>query len=371
MEHVIESKRCDYSRYFLTKNPFPYVSIPGDSNITYVDQEQARSTLLDVIASVCHTGLSNHAVVVGPYGSGKSHTLKYIAQTINQKKICGDSRALVCYIPQPGSSLLDVHRQTLTELGFEVISSLGKHIDNKQMFDSEVYRVIRLLNQSTEEKLAAWRWLTGERLDISLRNKIGVSKNLDDESALLVLKQILHLLQEDGYRLLCLLIDELETVNELILMKRQKLFNGLRHLIDNAPRNLSLIFGCTPAGWDEILENAYALARRLSRNIVYLERLNPEKIAQVVSRYIQPYRIRTTELRTLILKNNPSSRELAQQLELFPFKPSVLPEMFRLSRGNIGELLKYCNIAVDRGLHKGFDYIDANRFNELTIEFQK
>jgi len=174
------------------------------------------------------------------------------------------------------------------------------------------------------------------------------------------------LLRKAGFCLVTLLIDELETVNELDILRRQKLFNAFRHLLDDNPRNLSVVFACTPAGWDEILGSAYALARRISRNVIYLESLDEKKVEAVLSGYISRYRI---EDETRIKALTPTIDK--DSIDIFPFTKSAITELLRVSQGNIGEIIKLSNVAIDRALMSQRACIDNNALNELLPEYQR
>jgi hypothetical protein len=357
----------NYGRLLLTQNPFPYVSVPDEEPTIFYDQEKALRTLTSVVASTHTTGSSNHAVVVGSYGSGKSHTLKYIGRFINKELNKKSKRAVAFYIPHPGAGILDIYRSIVTDLGPSLISKLSNQVDDESHYQFELHRPIRMISQKSSDTLNAWRWLTGERLDTERRNRLGVGRNIDDAFANQAFKQLMILLQRAGYTLVSLLIDELETVNELDNLRRQKLFNTLRHLLDDNPRNLSVIFGCTPAGWDEIVGNAYALARRISRNIVYLETLDEKTITIVIGGYIEKSRVESSALNETFKRLNLDQ----EGQKIFPFMKSVIPELLRLSQGNISEVIKCSNVVIDRAVMAQRELIDAETLNQLLPEFQK
>ena len=357
----------NYKRLLLTQNPFPYVSVPDEEPTIFYDQEKALRALTSVVSSTHTTGSSNHAVLVGSYGSGKSHTLKYIGRFINKDLNKRPKRAIAFYIPHPGAGILDIYKTLVTELGPAVISKLSNHVDDESHYQFELYRPLRIISQKSSDTLNAWRWLTGERLDIEGRNRLGVGRNIDDAFANQAFKQIMTLLRRASYTLVSLLIDELETVNELDILRRQKLFNTLRHLLDDNPRNLSVVFACTPAGWDEIVGNAYALARRISRNVIYLETLDEKTITTVISGYVESFRLQGQRLDESIKRLNLDDEEA----RIFPFRKSAIPELLRLSQGNISEVIKCCNVAIDRTVMAQRESIDADILNELLPEFQK
>jgi len=247
------------------------------------------------------------------------------------------------------------------------MSKLSMFVDDQSHYRFELYRPIRIISQKSNETLNAWRWLTGERLEIEQRNRIGVGRNIDDAFAIQAFKQVMILLKRAGYAFVAICLDELETVNELDILRRQKLFNTFRHLLDDNPKNLSVIFACTPAGWDEILANAYALARRISRNVIYLDNLDENRLASVISGYMQNCRTDIDALK----KHLNEAEETKECFSIYPFTRSALTEIIRLSQGNIGEAMKYCNLAIDRAVASDCKYVDGEAFNRLLPEFQR
>lgn len=354
-KHRLVSKTRDYSQYNLSENPFPYTPIPSREPRIFVNQEKAISRLIDVVSITYTTEHSSHAVVIGPYGSGKSHALRYIEKTIKESvREDSDRKALSYYISSPGADFLHIYRGFIENLGLNKLQEIVRD----SSFDSLPYnisRIFKALNEN-EAHIHAWRWICGDRLEARERSYLGVSRNLDCISALSTLEHIIQLLRKEGYSLICLLIDELETINELYAYQRQSTFNALRRMIDENLEGLCTIFACTPAGWDQILESSIALARRLSRNLIYLSRLTREEAISLVEEYLQSCRI--------------FEREQKSHLNLDPFTVDAVEEIFQLANGNIGELVKYCNLAIERGLDSSVSQIDSSSLSELLAEFR-
>lgn len=360
----------DYSPYFLERNPFPYTQVPEEKPVIYVDQEKVLGKLSDIISTVYSTGRSNHAVVVGPSGLGKSHTLKYIQKMIGEQ-IGG--KALSCYISSPGQDFIHVYRSFIQRLGLEKMEAFAKA-------DVEMSRNLRrALEALKEEKtaIAAWRWLLGEPLSSKELHRLGLSQNVDGPLSLNILQQTLSILRSSGYRFTCLLIDEMETINQLHIVRRQAMFNALRHLIDGNPYGLCFIFACTPAGWSEIFKYALALSRRISRNVLYLESMTKEQAGEFVAEYVRFHRKGTTKLRQAlrldrslldrVLGRRPK-REAKALLALYPFTLDAISKIHELSKGSAGEVIKYCNLAIDYGLDNKRKLIDAKAIDDMVAE---
>lgn len=354
-KHRLVLKTRDYSQYHLSENPFPYTPIPSHEPRIFVNQEKAISRLIDVVSITYTTGRSSHAVVIGPYGSGKSHTLRYIEKTIKESiQKVSDQKALSCYISSPGTDFLHIYREFIEKLGLNKLQEIVRD----SSFSNVPYNIsciFKALNDNGS-RIHAWRWILGDRLVARERSFLGVSRNLDCTFALSTLGHIIQLLKKEGYTLICLLVDELETINELYPYQRQSMFNALRRMIDENPEHLCTIFACAPAGWDQILESSIALARRLSRNLIYLSRLTREEAISLVEEYLQSCRI--------------FERKQKSHLNLDPFTVDAVEEIFQLAKGNIGELVKYCNLAIERGLDSNVSQINSSSLSELLAEFR-
>ena len=344
-----------YEIYGLSGNPFPYVAIPPEEPDVYVDQEEALNILLNIVDSVCSSKLSNHAVIVGPYGSGKSHTLRYLAHVINTARR-GSAKAI--YISHPGEKFVDFYREVLQRIGLDLLRELSGNVEaDEGVFD--VAKAISLLSDP-QHSLQAWRWLTAERLTTIERGRIGIAKNVDDDLAVKSLSYIVKVMARRGLALF-ILIDELEAVLDVPMAKRLKLLTCYRRFIDDCPYGLSLIFASTPAGWDTIVSDFYALARRLSRNVIYLKRLGEEDAMRVVARYIKRKRI----------DGHSGPPNLAEHDELYPFHPNAIRYMLKLAEGNVGELLKLCNVAIDEAVKRGYELITESVVKDLLRSYQR
>lgn len=330
----------DYSKYGLKMNPFPYTPVPNEDPEIFVGQDQVLERLTEIISTCYNSGSSGHAVIIGPYGSGKSHAMKYLRKIIRTHNL-QKNEFLVCYISSLGQSFLNIYQEFMEQLGHK---TLTESIENYDMKDTP-YNILTIFKNllDGENGLDAWRWILGEKLDSRTRSQLGISRNVDDMLALTLFQTSLRCLMQNGVKLVCLLIDELETVNELYPYQRQSLFNNLRRLIDENTRGLCIIFSCTPTGWDEIMGRSIALTRRLSRNIIYMNKLTMDSTRLVVEEHLKHYRTRDH-------KNNV----------LHPFLEDAQETLYQYSQGNIGELVKYCNQVIDSSLDKGLTQITAS-----------
>ena len=354
IKRLMDIKKRDYSRYYLSINPFPYTPIPEQEPFLYINQEKTITGLLNTISTTYHTGRSSHAVLIGPYGSGKSHALKYIERIIVEQDKNLEKKSLACYISSLGTSFKHIYREFMENIGLALIQKIIKDIDTDD-FHYNISQILKALKENGD--LHAWRWFLGETLEGRERSRLGISRNIDDILALALFQTVIHLLHKNGFNLICLLIDELETINELYPYQRQAMFNNLRRMIDDNTRGLCSVYACTPAGWDEILGRSLAFSRRLSRNQFYLSRLSEKETIQVIGEYHRFFRIL------------PEIYEVTID-EVYPFTLEACRELYQFSGGNIGELVKYCNLAIDRAIDCGLKEIDSPDITNLLAEFR-
>jgi hypothetical protein len=331
----------DYSRYNLKANPFPYTPVPNDDPEIFVGQDRVLERLTEIISTCYTSGSSGNAVIIGPYGSGKSHAMKYLRKIIRTHNFETRNELFVCYISSLGQSFLNIYQEFMEQLGHK---SFTEAVQNYDMKDTP-YNILTIIQNLLDEDnaLDAWRWILGEKLESSARSQLGISRNIDEMLALNLFQITLKCMMQNGVKLVCLLIDELETVNELYPYQRQSLFNNLRRMIDENTMGLCTIFSCTPNGWDEIMGRSLALTRRVSRNIIYMNRLSRDDTRQVIEEHMKNYRLYDVTENTL-----------------YPFTDDSLETLYEVSQGNIGELVKYCNQIIDSAMDQGLPQITSS-----------
>jgi len=355
----------DYSRFFLKANPFPRVPIPDEEPKIYVGQEHVIKGLLDTCLYVYKTNMSDHAVVIGPYGSGKTHTLLYMRARLKEMFKNGTYKPIIVYVSNPGHSFVNIYSAIMKEFLIQVRKSALSRIVMK-IKELPLGRALKVyLKGDAELRDYAYRWIVGERLTYAERKKLKIGNNVDDNLAIENLKYLAKYCNEFKIGPFFVFIDELESISELNALKRQAMLNSLRRLIDVFSRNLCLILACTPAGWDAILNYSLPLARRLSRNIVYLEKLKKNDVLKVIASYIKPYRINEDKLREFIKKKKGIKRNFKQYIAIYPFDIDATYTLHEISNGNIGELLKYASLLIDKALDQNLDFINSELVRKL------
>ena len=159
------------------------------------------------------------------------------------------------------------------------------------------------------------------------------------------LKRILSLL---GNKLICILIDEFESIEYLHPILKQKILNSVRHLIDLNPQGLCLVIGCAPDVWVDIIKEYHAFSERIFRQIT-LRALNKEDLRNFISSYLQHFRIKEADPPT----------------DIFPFTEDAINEVQKAAEGNIRRMLMICNQSIDVGADTGFPTINAKKLKEM------
>jgi type II secretory pathway predicted ATPase ExeA len=363
----------DYSPLGLTENPFPYSPVPADEPEFYCGQTAATSAIGETISAVLSTGKSKHMVLTGRYGNGKSHTLKYTRSLLTER-----ADVLVGYVPQPGGGFLDIYHEFLYDLGFDRLRTMAyeyladvaelveaepaetpeqmqSHIDSGAVLLSEVVPpAIDRLSQLTrypdfaralvhllydDTKLYAWQWLSGEGIRYEQRKQMEVHSALDDDTtAVRAFTALQRLLAALGYRGVFVFIDEFEGVARQKPKDMQHTLNSIRHLMDQNPTGLCLLFACAPEVWQQIMAEYHAFGERIGEEVV-IAPLTEEDMQQLLDAYL----------------HRPATRE--RPLEIF--ESAALQLLHQRSQGNARQVISTCARLLDYAIDAGRSHIDA------------
>jgi len=375
----------NYGKFYLRSNPFPHAGIPEENPGFCADREKELASISETILTSLD-GHSVHMALLGGYGNGKTHTLKYVKSEINrQLNGNGNARALASFVMTPGLSFVDLYRNFMQDLGLDffldrVWELLGviavEEIEHRrkafQNLNREVKQRIRnnpkiireyvdegtvLLSSLTkayrekllsivksvdvvnaflqllaeETSLLAWKWISGEQTMHEQRKEIGVVSAINtDDKALSVFLGVKSILRELAYRALCLLVDEFENIETLFPQQKQRFLNSVRHLIDLNPTGLCLIISCTPEVWKTIVREYHAFSERIFKEVL-LKPLNEATLRNLIAEYVQRHR-------------TGQNGGIGQ---LYPFSDDSIRPLLEFSQGNMRRALSICNISID------------------------
>ncbi len=364
---TITDEQRDYSMYGLEENPFPYSPVPDEDPAVYCGQEHVADAVSDTVSTVLSTGKSKHLVITGKYGNGKSHTLKYARSLVRDRDdVC------VGYVAQPGEGFLDIYHEFMYDVGFnrvqelayEFLASVARDetdrnpvsgrameslIDDGEVLLSELVPVaIQRLSDLTkfadfaraivhmiyeETNLYAWQWLTAEGIRYEQRKEMEIHSALDDDTmGVRAFTSFKNLLLELGYTGVFVFIDEFESIARLNSKGKQATLNSIRHLMDQNSSGLSILFGCAPEVWQDVMSEYHAFSERIG-NEVALRPLTAEHLGDLVQSYLNAAREGETE-------------------RIEPFAEDSLDVILQRSQGNIRQVLSMCGRAIDTGIEQ-------------------
>jgi type II secretory pathway predicted ATPase ExeA len=364
---TITDEQRDYSMYGLEENPFPYSPVPDEDPAVYCGQEHVANAVSDTVSTVLSTGKSKHLVITGKYGNGKSHTLKYARSLVRDRDdVC------VGYVAQPGEGFLDIYHEFMYDVGFDRVQELAYEflasvardetdrnpvggramkslIDDGEVLLSELVPVaIQRLSDLTkfadfaraivhmiyeETNLYAWQWLTAEGIRYEQRKEMEIHSALDDDTmGVRAFTSFKNLLLELGYTGVFVFIDEFESIARLNSKGKQATLNSIRHLMDQNSSGLSILFGCAPEVWQDVMSEYHAFSERIG-NEVALQPLTAEHLEDLVQSYLNTAREGETE-------------------RIEPFAEDSLDVILQRSQGNIRQILSMCGRAIDTGIEQ-------------------
>jgi len=363
-----------YERFGLKQNAFPYVGVPEETISIYVNRKKELKTIEAVIKSSLH-GSSCHLALIGGYGNGKTHTLKFIKRQLESQL----TDITVIYLSNPGERILNLYSSFMYEFGFERLEklvwqflefvsgekNLRKKVNEGEILLPEILEIgkRRLLNEVKytdfataflkitleESKFLAWKYLCGEPIISEYRRELDVVSAIDaDEKALRAFMSLKHVLSLLGCKLICILIDEFESIVNLHPVLKQKILNGIRHLIDLNPKGLCLILGCAPEVWVNIIKEYHAFSDRIFRQIT-LKALKEKDVRAFVSSYLESFRIKDVDPPT----------------EIYPFTEEAIKEIHKAAEGNIRRILMTCNQAIDAAVENEIFTITGETLKEM------
>src|SRR5262249_45840962 len=113
-----------YHKFQLEKNPFPLGGNYPDAYLDYTYYNDAkRDRIRDFLVSTFVREEFNGLIVLGEYGSGKSHVLHYIRNTVNSDPFFG-KQAQCFLIQNPSVSPEDILLSMLREVKLSVIQDI-------------------------------------------------------------------------------------------------------------------------------------------------------------------------------------------------------------------------------------------------------
>lgn len=383
-----KAKARNYEKFYLKRNPFPAIGIPEETPFITVDRETVIKRFQNAIGELLETGKSIVTVMVGEYGSGKSHLLRLFKNSVNMQLLSSEG-TLAVYIKTPGEDFSYFFQGFIDGVGPDLLTQLSskfiikcmkseqrllKHVigeEAKKKFQypevrvQEVLHQLRILDLINDLKASkfskidsdlaqtilsmadpkfssiSWKWLLGEHLDIDEKGLINVSTSFDPKETYRLFCDFVKLLQEIGVKNLVILVDELEKITLLQRTKKAKYQDDLRTLIDDHPTNVCFYFAIAPRQWQDLTMEPTALVRRLKGNWYLLEDFKESETKELIEKYL--FSARFDQYPAKQIQNSFPSCEPS----MFPFTKESVEIISKESRGVVSDILLICRKALE------------------------
>jgi len=398
-------KLRNYYKFYLKRNPFPAIGIPEETPSITVDREDVIKRFQNVVWELLDTGKSIITVMVGEYGSGKTHLLKVFKKSINTQLLSSE-RTLAVYVKTPGEDFSYLFYGFVDDIGHDLLAQLSSRYVSKTMrsqhellkhiFDDEArksFKSAKLGLEETIEKLrfldltndlkrsrfsgidsdlaqaflslvkpelssTAWKWFLGERLNKDEKDLLHIDASIDPKETYKLFRDFTKLFQIVGIENLVILVDELEKTTLLQKLKRDKYQDDLRRLIDDHPKNMCFYFAIAPRQWKDLTKEPTALVRRLKGNWHLLEDFKENETEELIEKYLYSARIDQypgKKVKATFPSCDPSS---------FPFTDEAIVTISKDSKGVVSDIL-----LMGR---KALDFVcDSEEYTVITPELVK
>lgn len=398
-------KRRNFSDFFLERNPFPTLGVPEEIPLITVDRENIIEQFKNVVFTVLDGKKSILTVLVGEYGSGKSHLLKVFKRNINEQILSRNGGTVAGYVKSPGDEFRDfvlayidnIGRDILQELATDMVKEFLKKspeiekyvfspearekLEKGAFFSDEILQEIRQIDlarkitdtyfkglrnndiakaflglSNSDSVSLGWRWLSGDKLSRSERDCLDVTSCISSDNAYEIFADFMKMLRQVGIENFAIFVDELEKITSLLSSRRDRYQNDLRQLIDDNPNNIIFYFAIAPRQWKALTSEQTAFVRRLSGNWLMLDEFETKDIRELVESYLytgRPPDFSAKEAKEKYPKLSPS---------LCPFSDDSLPRIGELTSGVVSRILLVCEKSLNYlHDHKAeYRFIDAD-----------
>jgi Cdc6-like AAA superfamily ATPase len=404
-----EKVEIDYSLVGLKFNPFPVAGLPRFSEILPPLEPEIDEKIRHFIKSTYKKGEYGGLTIIGSYGMGKTHLLKYIQSLIDKltevaraNKI--DFSAVTCFIDRPEDTPQRVVHKIIEDIGLDkirkyvwaiLINKLGmnetefyeKYRPRQTLFPSQKEKWQELFDEPIKsnylEFLKRFRELNGDfkKLQEDLREVIKqeivndsaladrylnlilfieekeaevswdilagyISKRDIQRKEIIFLNSIVKILEKVGFKHLYVFVDEFEDIGKLSAAKKTNYLLTLVTLI-NRERHWSVIVSLTKDVLEEEIKSEPPLYDRLTTTTIELKPLDKRKGEELLVRYLNLARDRETS-------------------SLLPFSEECVKRMVEISEGNYRSFLLLAYNSIEIALKDG-----KSEINKEVIEKAK
>lgn len=347
IDSLKEKPELKYSRLSLTFNPFPAAAIAQYTHFKPID-DQINEKIKNFIKATYKVGISKEIgdyaglTIVGEYGFGKTHLMKYIKGLIDSLTTNEEAKfsALTAFIDRPSDSPQNIISKILEDLqpdnlrrliwyciyptlindkaaffttyfkrnlfnqeeGHELFKPeiLGNSLvfydkfkkiggDTNILFE-ESLKVIMNYNKITIDTSIAQRYLgiifpeKSPKLNWESLTGYVTSKDVQNKEVLF-LTSLVNILRTNGYDMLYVFVDEFEDFNKINKVKLTNYIATLNTMI-NKERNWAFIISLTQDALQAIKPLAPHLYDRLTSFEIRLKELTLESAKKIIDNYL-------------------------------------------------------------------------------------
>lgn len=223
---------------FFVDTPFTLMA-DSESATHWAGRPTQLTQIEGIVRRLSRRNESSLDVIWANFGAGKTHTLFYLAHRLvstGQTNLC-----VVHEVPEQIRNFVDLYQGIVRKLQIETVADTVLKSDLPDIPDDLRRVATALFHGGAEEKGVAFQWLCAERVDgRRLKQLTGISRRIDSDSvATEILSAVVAVLGASGFRF-CLMLDEFQRVEKLLLRNKSKVTSSLRSLLSRSPRNFSL-----------------------------------------------------------------------------------------------------------------------------------
>lgn len=396
----------EYESLNLNFNPFPAAGLPRlVDSLPPLDKSETEKIMNFIRSTYMSPKRQDYAglTVVGEYGMGKTHLMKYIkdiieklsSMTVEERKDLRFS-AVTCFIDKPDDSPQLVIHKIIEQIGLDNIrkyigkilldefkkdkvsfhnkfqSSQATLFDNKPDWDKlfeepaisnflefisrfkkvrgDIASLQEAARQIINKKVVQDTTLADRYLDLVFEEKKAnaswdvlagyiMNRNMQRKEVMF-LNSIVDILHHVGFHQLYVFVDEFEDVSKLNRTKLSNYLITLNTLINRQAR-WAMVVSLTKDALGKIKEESVPLHDRLTTYSLRLNPLTDIKAKQMITNYLN------------------MAREKEQNSHA-PFSDEAIKEMLKTTRGNYRSFILLAHKAVNIAAQQNKNAIDAN-----------